>query len=48
MFEEMLTPQIEVTCERGFGLLRDRFSNKYKNIKLAARHIPNVPNQSHR
>lgn len=33
--EEMLAPQIEVQSERGFGPLRDRFNNKYKNISLA-------------
>ncbi len=31
----MLTPQIEVASEKGFGPLRDRFNNKYKNIKLS-------------
>jgi len=35
LFREMLTPQIEVTSERGFGPLRDRFNNKYRNIKLS-------------
>lgn len=35
LFREMLTPQIEVASERGFGPLRDRFNNKYKNIKLS-------------
>ncbi len=34
-FREMLTPQIEVASERGFGPLRDRFNNKYKNLKLS-------------
>ncbi len=34
-FMEMLTPQIEVASERGFGPLRNRFNNKYKNIKLS-------------
>ncbi len=34
-FKEMLTPQIEVASERGFGPLRDRFNNKYKNTKLS-------------
>ncbi len=34
-FKEMLTPQIEVASERGFGPLRERFDNKYKNIKLS-------------
>jgi CubicO group peptidase (beta-lactamase class C family) len=34
-FKEMLSPQIRVESERGFGPLRERFSSKYKNIKLA-------------
>ncbi len=34
-FREMLTPQIEVASERGFGPLRDRFNNKYKTKKLS-------------
>ena len=34
-FKEMLSPQIQVESERGFGPLRERFSGKYKNIKLA-------------
>jgi CubicO group peptidase (beta-lactamase class C family) len=34
-FKQMLNPQIEAASERGFGPLRDRFNNKYKNIKLS-------------
>ncbi|MBC7797441.1 MAG: beta-lactamase family protein, partial [Pyrinomonadaceae bacterium] len=35
MFREMLTPQISVASEKGFGPLRDRFNDKYKNIKFS-------------
>lgn len=34
-FQEIIAPQIEVQSERGFGPLRERFKNKYKNINLA-------------
>lgn len=34
-FKEMLSPQIRVGSERGFGPLRDRFDDKFKNIKLS-------------
>lgn len=34
-FKQMLTPQIAVASERGFGPLRERFNNKFKNIKLS-------------
>ena len=35
LFEQMLTPQIEVASQRGFGPLRDRFSSAYKSIGLS-------------
>ena len=34
-FDELLKPQIRVASERGFGPLRDRFEDKYKDIKLS-------------
>lgn len=33
-FNEMLTTQMEVASEKAFGPQRDRFTNKFKNIKL--------------
>ena len=35
LFDQMLNQQIEVGSERGFGPGRDRFNDKYKNIKLS-------------
>lgn len=34
-FKQMLTAQIAVESERGFGPLRDRFNDQFKNIKLS-------------
>ncbi|MEP6924760.1 MAG: serine hydrolase domain-containing protein [Pyrinomonadaceae bacterium] len=34
-FEQMLKPQMIVSSERGFGPLRDKFNDKYKNIGLS-------------
>jgi CubicO group peptidase (beta-lactamase class C family) len=34
IFKEMLSTQMTVESEKGFGPQRDRFTNKFKNIKL--------------